>query len=128
MVNENLPSPEALQGAVLCFETSELIPDMYFISDFVYALGRRGYLDSASCLLMARPKAYYCFGKQTTPEQAQEYRVLQRETITAMIRRFNPKLPAVFGLDFGHTDPQIPLPFGGLARLDFQKREMVMQF
>jgi muramoyltetrapeptide carboxypeptidase LdcA involved in peptidoglycan recycling len=31
---------------------------------------------------------------------------------------YNPGVPTVFGLDFGHTDPQVVIPYGGSMTVD----------
>ena len=35
------------------------------------------------------------------------------EVILQTVRQYNGKIPAVQNLNFGHTDPQVPMPYGG---------------
>lgn len=42
----------------------------------------------------------------------------QREAIRQSCRTYNPAVPILFDLDFSHTDPQLPVPIGGLVTLD----------
>ena len=34
------------------------------------------------------------------------------------LRAYAPDTMAVFDVDFGHTDPQLVIPYGGLVRVD----------
>jgi muramoyltetrapeptide carboxypeptidase LdcA involved in peptidoglycan recycling len=42
----------------------------------------------------------------------------QRAAILRALDEYNPGVPKVFGLDFGHTDPQVVIPYGGLMTVD----------
>ena len=64
--------------------------------------------------MIGRPKAWE-FDKQNTTEQKAQYRKDQRETVISAIREYNSTIPIVQNVDFGHTDPQIVLPFGRKA-------------
>jgi muramoyltetrapeptide carboxypeptidase LdcA involved in peptidoglycan recycling len=47
-----------------------------------------------------------------------DYRTRLREEVTTQLSRYAPDATAVFGLDFGHTDPHFPLPLGAQVTLD----------
>lgn len=49
------------------------------------------------------------------------------DEITEQIDRYNPDATAVFDVDFGHTDPRLPLPIGGEARLDSPKETIAFE-
>jgi muramoyltetrapeptide carboxypeptidase LdcA involved in peptidoglycan recycling len=42
----------------------------------------------------------------------------QRAAILRALDEYNPGVPTVFGLDFGHVDPQIVIPYGGSMTVD----------
>lgn len=127
-VNRWLPSPEALSGAILCLETCELISPASYVEEFLVSLGERGILEAVSGLLIARPKSWFILGKQPSLEERAAYRTEQWETVVKVFRQYNSSAPVVFGLDFGHTDPQIPIPLGKRGRIDCGKRRVEMEF
>ncbi len=44
------------------------------------------------------------------------------------VRQYNPSIPIVQNLDFGHTDPQVPMPYGGRARIDPSAQRVFVDF
>ena len=38
------------------------------------------------------------------------------------------RLPVVFNVDFGHTDPQVVIPAGGWVRLDGRERRITVRY
>jgi muramoyltetrapeptide carboxypeptidase LdcA involved in peptidoglycan recycling len=44
------------------------------------------------------------------------------------VSAYNPTVPVVFGLDAGHTDPQLILPLGGLVEVDSQNRRIYLVY
>jgi len=107
----------------LVTETSEEIPDPSYVGRIYRALGERGILSVVSAVLTGRPKAYN-FDKHNDAAQKAEYRERQREVIIDMVRRYNKDIPIVQNLDFGHTDPQIAMPYGGQVRIDGEHRKI----
>jgi muramoyltetrapeptide carboxypeptidase LdcA involved in peptidoglycan recycling len=122
-----IPSMDDFENIILLMETSEEIPS----SDCVYrvfrALGERGMLERVKGILVGRPKAWE-FNNQKTKVEKAEYRKEQREAILRVVRKYNPTAPVVQNLDFGHTDPQIPIPYGSNARIDSEKRKIFVIF
>ncbi len=107
------PSPEDWQDAILFWETSEGAPPP---SDLVYVLrtyAAMGLLPRLAGILFGRP------GGQVPPERFGEYDaallqvVAQEEGLTT--------LPIVTGMDFGHTDPMLVLPYGVEAEIDCEQ-------
>ena len=76
---------------------------------------------------MGRPKAWE-FDKQNSKEQKEEYRKKQRETILEVVRKYNRSVPIVQNLDFGHSDPQIAMPYGMPTHLDSEKKKISITF
>jgi muramoyltetrapeptide carboxypeptidase LdcA involved in peptidoglycan recycling len=127
-VGKWLPHPQAVIGTVLCLETSELIPEPWYVSDFLVGMGERGYLSNLSALIVARPKSRAIFVKEPPVADRSNYRSRQRETIIKEFRRYNSKAPVVLNVDFGHTKPQIPMPFGQKAIVDGQAQKVWLTF
>ena len=40
------------------------------------------------------------------------------EKITKAVREYNKNIPIIQNMDFGHTDPQICLPYGKLIKIN----------
>ena len=114
--NGRLPSLEQFEQIVLITETSEEIPDHDYVRRVYRALGERGILERIKALLVGRPKAWN-FGREKTADEKAKYRKQQRQTVLKTVRLYNSIAPIVQNLDFGHTNPQICLPLGALAKV-----------
>lgn len=122
-----IPSDDSFKDIVIMLETSEEIPTASYVYRVVRALGEHGILKHAKGVLVGRPKAWE-FDKQNTPQQKDEYRKNQREVILHAIRQYNLDIPVIQNLNFGHTDPQIPMPYGGLVRIDSNNKKIFANF
>jgi muramoyltetrapeptide carboxypeptidase LdcA involved in peptidoglycan recycling len=112
-----LPDPERLDGAVLAVETSEELPSAPEVRRTLMCMGERGLLGRFDGVLVGRPRTRNRF--ERPGEAARErYRREQREAILGELSRYNPDAPVVFDLDFGHTNPTVPLPVGDRVELD----------
>ncbi len=112
-VNRFVPEPET--AFVLVLETSELLPEPYTVKSVLRCLGERNLLEKAAAVVVGRPRTQY---KQLRSEHARrQYREQQRTAIRQVCRTYCPNIPILFDLDFGHTDPQLPLPIGGRVTL-----------
>ncbi len=78
-------------------------------------------------VLVGRPKAWE-FGKQNPPDWKQEYRMKQRETTLKTVRQYNSGIPIVQNLDFGHTNPQICLPYGAPIKVLTTDKRIIATF
>jgi muramoyltetrapeptide carboxypeptidase LdcA involved in peptidoglycan recycling len=114
-----LPSSEALNGAVLLLETSEELPSSAVVQRMLLGLGERGFLSQFDGFLIGRVKAR-SRSTDRTKEEREEYREQQRETITDIITDYNSTAPIVLNVDFGHTNPVVPVPLGGMVSIDPQ--------
>lgn len=112
-----LPSQEDLDGSVLFIETAEDIPDARVVEYLLTGFGERGWFDAFQAVLVGRPKAWE-LDKPNTPEQKSAYKLKQRETVIKTVRQYNQAIPIVQNLDFGHTAPQIVMPYGGRVKID----------
>ena len=122
-----LPTTEDLAGTILFIETAEDLPDHWIIDYLLTGFGERGWFDSFQAVLVGRPKAWE-FDKQNTTNQKAEYKKAQRETVLRTVRAYNETIPVVQNLDFGHTAPQIALPYGGNVRLDSAARQLYLHY
>ncbi len=129
MLRHNIPIPtlEQFEEIVLMLETSEEIPNASYVFRVVRALGERGILARVRGVLVGRAKAWE-FDKPFTLVQKEEYRKQQQETILKTIRHYHPTIPIVQNMNFGHTDPQIPMPYGGEVRIDAQEKRLFADF
>jgi len=44
--------------------------------------------------------------------------------VVAAVAEYSPGVPLVFGVDFGHTEPQFVIPSGGTVTVDGASREI----
>ncbi len=117
MTERYLPDPERLDGAVLALETSETLPSADRLRWLLMTMGERGLLQRFDGVLVGRPRTRNRF-EDPGEEGRTEYREDQREAILGQVERYNPDAPVVFDLDFGHTNPTVPIPIGGRVELD----------
>ena len=109
--------PTAYEGGVLFLETSEEMPSGQEVFRILRNMGERGLLARFPALLMARAKAWSS-QQPNGPEARRRYAAEQREAVLRALAAYAPQTMAVFDVDFGHTDPQLVIPYGGLVRVD----------
>ncbi len=122
-----IPSLDQFKEIVLMMETSEEIPSADYVMRFFRALGERGILQRVKGICVGRAKARD-FDKPRNPEDRVAYRKEQQETIIKTVRLYNKEVPIVQNLDFGHTEPQIPMPYGSLVRIDTENKKIFCTF
>lgn len=125
--NIQIPTLKQFEDIVLILESSEEIPSADYVHRVLRALGERGILARVRGVLMGRPKTWE-FDKQNTSEEKRVYRKEQQETVLRAVRTYNQNIPIVQNLDFGHTDPQIPMPYGGIARINTSTKQIFASF
>lgn len=111
-----LPSIAQLKDTILYLETSEEMPSPDAVYSFFTTLGEWGLLHQLKGLLFGRPKTQFC--GNLPPEGCVAYRHNQQEAVKRALKDLDCPVPVVFGLDFGHTDPQVIVPNGGIAIID----------
>ena len=97
--------PEDYAGAILLLETSEERPAAEEVFRMLRNFGERGLLAQFPAVIVARPKA-----------------------ATFGVPAYHPTAMAVFNVDFGHTDPQYVLPYGGLLTVDGPARRITARY
>lgn len=114
-------------GGVLLLETSEDMPSATEVFHTLRNMGERGLLGRFPALLMGRPKTWF-FERPNTPAQAARYAADQREAVLRAMRTYAPDTTIVFDVDFGHTDPQLVIPYGGTVRVDGPARRITVTY
>jgi muramoyltetrapeptide carboxypeptidase LdcA involved in peptidoglycan recycling len=114
-------------GGVLFLETSEELPSADEVFRTLRNMGERGLLQRFSALLMGRPKTW-SFEHPNSPEEAARYAAGQREAVLRAMRAYAPDTTIVFDVDFGHTDPQLVIPYGGVIRVDGPARRITVTY
>ena len=125
--NRWLQENEAYAGCILLAETSEELPDAEYVYRVLMCMGERGVLQQFAGVLWARPKAW-SFEAPNTLEERDAYVRAQREAVLRAFAEYAPETPLVFGVDFGHTDPQLLIPYGGLVTLDGAAQRIVVTY
>lgn len=124
---DRLPHAADLDGAVLIFETSEILPPPEFVGRWIRSLGERGYLEAASALMFARPVV----DDRDAPAPAyvlDARREAYTEYLLSNIALYRNDLLVCLGVPFGHTRPQVILPYGGEITLDPTTETIIAHF
>jgi muramoyltetrapeptide carboxypeptidase LdcA involved in peptidoglycan recycling len=127
MSGREIPPAAALQGAVLLLETSEELPAAVEVYRILRSMGERGLLGCCSAVLFGRPKAW-SLDRRTTPAEGEEYISDQRAAMLRAIGEYAPQAMVVLDVDFGHTDPQVVIPYGGQIRVDGVGRRITVRY
>ncbi len=129
MLRHNVPIPtlEQFKNIILMLETSEEIPTADYVFRVIRALGERGILANIQGVLVGRAKAWE-YDNKTTAEEKSKYTKTQQETILKAVRTYNQTIPVIQNMNFGHTDPQVPMPYGGMVRINNEFQKVWAQF
>ncbi len=122
-----IPTLTQFTDIVLMLETSEEIPTAGYVRRVLRALGERGVLERIQGVVVGRAKARE-FDLLRTPAERSDYRHEQQRTIIQTVRAYNEHIPIVQNLDFGHTEPQIPMPYGGHIVIDATNHTITATF
>jgi muramoyltetrapeptide carboxypeptidase LdcA involved in peptidoglycan recycling len=63
-----------------------------------------------------------------TVAQASARRAVYREAVLRAVGDYAPHLVVAMDVDFGHTSPQVVLPYGGEVTVDGEQRRIVADF
>lgn len=124
---EIAPDPTAYDGHILFLETSEELPSAVEVFRILRAMGERGLLARFPALLMGRPKTW-SLQRRNDPATRARYAADQRAAVLTALSAYAPDTMAVFDVDFGHTDPQLVIPYGGQARVDGPNRRVTVTY
>jgi muramoyltetrapeptide carboxypeptidase LdcA involved in peptidoglycan recycling len=112
---------------VLFLETSEEMPDDTYVARVLLGMGERGMLEQAAAVLVGRPKAWN-FERQLTEEQKTAFVDTQYAAVLNSVATYCRDIPVVCGLDIGHTDPQLVLPYGGQVTVDPGRKRITVEY
>lgn len=119
-VRRYLPDFDRLTDTILFIETSEEMPAAEFVYCFIAALGEIGLLNKFKAILVAYPKAQFC--EKQPPGGREVFIANQQEAIKNALKDYHATMPVIFNMNFGHTDPQVIIPNGGLVSIDSTKK------
>jgi muramoyltetrapeptide carboxypeptidase LdcA involved in peptidoglycan recycling len=126
-VGRYLLDNEAYEGAILFLETSEELPPASYVYRVLMCMGERGLLQRFAAILWARPKAW-SFEQPNAEEEKARHIECQREAVLAAHAEYHPGVPLVFGVEFGHTDPQYVIPSGGEVVVDAAGKRLSVSY
>jgi muramoyltetrapeptide carboxypeptidase LdcA involved in peptidoglycan recycling len=116
-----------VDATVLFLETSEEMPPAIEVYRILRNLGERGLLRQFEAVLWARPKAWE-HDRRNPPEAKRVYLDEQYAAVRRALSEYNPDAVLVMGVDFGHTDPQLIVPYGGTVRVDAPARRITVRY
>lgn len=122
-----IPTLEQFENIVLMLESSEELPTAAYVFRVLRGLGERGILKRVQGVLVGRAKAWE-FDKPNSFEEKEAYRENQIKAFEKALSLYNPYIPLVQNLNFGHTDPQIPMPYGNNVRIDSEQKRIFATF
>jgi muramoyltetrapeptide carboxypeptidase LdcA involved in peptidoglycan recycling len=114
-------------GSVLLLETSEEMPSATEVFRTLRNMGERGLLEQFPAIVMGLAKAGG-FMNPTSADERVRYRAQQRDAVLRAVADYNPGAVVVFNVDFGHTDPQWVLPYGGRMTVDGPARTIIAHY
>ncbi|MFB6174907.1 MAG: S66 peptidase family protein [Candidatus Nanohalobium sp.] len=117
---------EDVPGDVLALETSEEAPSEAEVKRWLMCMGEKGFLQKFKAIMVGRPVRQSLHGEEKTLEEKEEYHRKQKQRIREEVERYCPGTPVVFDVDFGHTDPKIPLQLGG--KIVLRPEEKALEF
>ena len=109
------PSLDQWNGAFLFLETSEDAPPPVEVARALRVYAAEGVLEGIAGILFGRP------GGQVDPSRFNEYDEAILKVVTE--EQGHEDIPIVTGMDFGHTDPFMTLPYGTRAEIDCDKQQ-----
>ena len=114
-------------GCVLIIETSEEMPSATEVYRMLRNMGERGLLAQFPAIVVAKALAWH-HSNRTTPDERTRFRHEQREAVLRAIQEYHRDALVVIGPDFGHTDPQYVVPYGGPMTVDAVARRITMTY
>lgn len=116
---EYAPTPEMLSGCLLLLETSEEVPGPVQVERYLRSFAACGWLSGIRGMGFGRFRGYNAHMRKEVEERIME--VVQTECGYR-------DMPVVTDLDFGHTDPQFPVPVGTKVRISANEMQLLESF
>lgn len=127
-VSRWVPHNDDLASGVLLVETSEEVPPPDEVYRGLRVLGERGLLRQFDAIVWARPMLTDDRSVPGDPKVAAQQRAAYRDVVQRAAGEYNPDAVLVTDVDFGHTIPQLLLPYGGDLTVDGRARTMTAHF
>jgi len=108
-------------------ETSEELAPAEYVYRVLMGMGERGLLQRFGAIVWGRPKAW-SFDRPLAPAEKAHYAAAQQQAVLAAVAEYHPAAPVVFGVDFGHTDPQLIIPLGAETTVDSVNRSITVTY
>ncbi len=118
------PSVEIFDNAILFIETSEERPSPSWVKYWLRCLGAQGILERLNGILFARPGNDFFKNKEERDTWLANYTDYDQAILTALKEYGRTDMPVVTNMDFGHTLPQLILPYGVLAEIDPYRKQV----
>ena len=78
-------------------------------------------------MVFAKAKAWHTHAPLDDAARA-DFRADQESAVLRALSTYNPEAMFVYGPDFGHTDPQYVLPYGGEMTIDGPARRVLVRY
>ena len=127
LMADRVQPPEEYDGCVLFLETSEELPSAEMVYRILRGMAERGLLSRFPAAVIGRAKTW-SLEHPTSAEERERYRQEQRAAFLQAFAEYAPDAMLVFDVDFGHTDPQVVIPYGGTVRVDGPARRIVVTY
>src|SRR5262249_2149480 len=114
-------------GGVLILEPSGERPPAEEVFRMLRNAGERGLLAQFPAVVFGTAKAT-SLDQHVSPDGREQYRADQRDAVLRAFATYNPGAMIVFNVDFGHTDPQWVLPYGGTLTIDGPARTITASY
>jgi muramoyltetrapeptide carboxypeptidase LdcA involved in peptidoglycan recycling len=112
---------------VLLVETSEEMPPGLEVYRMLRNAGERGLLAQFPAVVVGVAKASSREHRRSDDER-KAFREEQRDAIVKAFDEYRPGTMIVFNVDYGHTDPQWVLPYGGRLTVDGPARRITAHY
>lgn len=114
-------------GCILLLETSEELPSSTAVYRMLRDMGERGLLQQFPAVVVAKPKAW-ARDHRLDEDARERFRADQRAAVLRALTEYHSSATVVVGPDFGHTDPQYVLPYGGPMTVDGPGRRITVTY
>lgn len=127
-VSRWVPEPTDLAGGVLLVETSEEVPSPTEVFRMLRVLGERGLLEQVAALVWARPMLTDAQPVPPDLDEAAQRRTAYRQEVLRAVETYCPDAVVALDVDFGHTMPQLVMPYGQDVTVDGAGRRLIAHF
>ncbi len=120
------PDLDDFNGAILFLEDSEEQPPADWVLYWMRNLGAQGVLERLSGLLFARPGTERFTTKEAEQNWIAKYPEFDQAILKGLKEFGRTDLPVVTNMDYGHTVPQLILPYGVQAEISPEHKTVAL--